>query len=567
MKHPRSWSIVKVVLALLIVAGGIGLGLVIAMADQKLTWMGIPARPAPGALSPRFEAHSEMFDIVGVDAPDGLELYLDRYANSAPVGKAVIEITVEDGLGASTTATAVESGEGLYTLTPSPFGKPGRYTVTMTITAGDDIDLLGAALNIATSEPPRSFSLGALLITGASGAVAGAVGVLVSGLFGRRRAALIAPLLALALISTAEAAPSGKGHSHGEGGPVGVDESTGVPANSPRRMPDGAVFVPKPTQRMLNLRTGVSKIQEAARVIRIIGRIAPDPAASGRIQASLNGRIMFGEGGVPSIGRRVTRGELLASVVPVVNPIDRGNITQQMGQIESEIDAVKAQLEELNRDALSPAVMHRVEQARLELESLHRRRAAIALVIGDREMVRVALKAPADGLIASSNVVAGQIVSSQDVLFEIIDPNRLWVEAAAYVDAVQIERISGATAVTSSGRSYELTFISRGPKLRQQAIPLNFRINQPDSSLSVSAPVTVFIRTPDVAAGIILPQSAVVRNQVGQNMVWEKVGGERFEPILVRSEPIDGQNVLIQAGLGQGRRIVIEGANLLNQIH
>lgn len=567
MKRLPSWSIVKVVLALLIVAGGIGLGLLIAMADQKLAWMGVTARPAPGALSPRFEAHSDLFDIVGVDAPHGLELYLDRYADSAPVAKAVVEITAEDGLGGSTTATLVESGEGLYTLTPSPFGKPGKYTVTLTITAGDDVDLLGAAMTVAALEPPRSFSLGALLVTGAAGALAGAVGVLVSGLFGRRRAALLAPLLMLAVVSTAQAAPSGKGHSHGEGGAVGVDESTGLPANSPRRMADGAVFVPKPTQRMLNLRTGVTKVQEAARVIRIIGRVAPDPAASGRIQASLNGRIMFGEGGVPAIGQRVARGELLAAVIPVVNPIDRGNITQQMAQIESEIDAVKAQLEELNRTPVTPAVMHRVEQARLELESLHRRRAAIALVIGDREMVRVALKAPADGLIASINVVAGQIVSSQDVLFEIIDPARLWVEAAAYVDAVQIERIAGATAVTSSGRSYELTFISRGPKLRQQAIPLNFRIDKPDSTLSVSAPVTVFIRTPDVASGIILPQSAVVRNQVGQAMVWEKVGGERFEPILVRAEPIDGQHVLVQAGLGAGRRVVVEGANLLNQIH
>ena len=39
------------------------------------------------------------------------------------------------------------------------------------------------------------------------------------------------------------------------------------------------------------------------------------------------------------------------------------------------------------------------------------------------------LRAPADGVIASANAVAGQVVAAQDTLFEIVDPHRLMVEA------------------------------------------------------------------------------------------------------------------------------------------
>ena len=40
------------------------------------------------------------------------------------------------------------------------------------------------------------------------------------------------------------------------------------------------------------------------------------------------------------------------------------------------------------------------------------------------------LRAPIDGVIAASRVVAGQVVQAQDLLFQIVDPASLWVEAS-----------------------------------------------------------------------------------------------------------------------------------------
>ena len=38
---------------------------------------------------------------------------------------------------------------------------------------------------------------------------------------------------------------------------------------------------------------------------------------------------------------------------------------------------------------------------------------------------------PASGVIASANVVAGQVVDARELVFEIVDPSRLRVEASA----------------------------------------------------------------------------------------------------------------------------------------
>jgi multidrug efflux pump subunit AcrA (membrane-fusion protein) len=41
---------------------------------------------------------------------------------------------------------------------------------------------------------------------------------------------------------------------------------------------------------------------------------------------------------------------------------------------------------------------------------------------------------------------------------------------------------------------------------------------------------------------------------------------ERFEPKPVRTQPFDATRVIVSAGLAEGDRIVVRGAELINQI-
>ena len=64
----------------------------------------------------------------------------------------------------------------------------------------------------------------------------------------------------------------------------------------------------------------------------------------------------------------------------------------------------------------------------------------------------------------------------------------------------------------------------------------------------------------------MLPASSVIRAQSGLSVVWVKTDAERFEPRPVRVEPLDGQRVMVSAGLAPDMRVVTAGAILLNQI-
>ncbi|MSP49523.1 MAG: HlyD family efflux transporter periplasmic adaptor subunit [Alphaproteobacteria bacterium] len=352
------------------------------------------------------------------------------------------------------------------------------------------------------------------------------------------------------------------------GGPGEDPTQTSAPSanagNGPRRQLDGTVFMPKASQRLLNLRTVVTKTSEAARTMRIAGHVIADPGTSGQVHSSIKGRIVPAGATWPRIGQQVAAGEVLAWIVPVINPIDRGIIFQQLAQIDQEIGLIQVRVQRVSAEG-STATAREVDEARADLANLSRRRAAIALVLRDRDTLRAPLLAPSDGVIAASFAVSGQLVSEQQKLFEVVDPKRLWIEAYAY-DITAIGEVTAADATSSMGKGYKLKFVSRGPQLQKQTIPLYFQIEAPDATLSVGSVVTVLMQASDRRQGVILPRESVVTDTSGQSVVWQHTEAEIFVPVPVRVEPIDGTQILIIAGLKPNSRVVVESADLLNEV-
>jgi len=78
--------------------------------------------------------------------------------------------------------------------------------------------------------------------------------------------------------------------------------------------------------------------------------------------------------------------------------------------------------------------------------------------------------------------------------------------------------------------------------------------------------MTVLATTTDERTGIAVPREAVLRGANGQSIIYEHSNAERFVPREVRIEQLDAARVLIIAGVEPGKRIVTQGAELLNQI-
>ena len=149
------------------------------------------------------------------------------------------------------------------------------------------------------------------------------------------------------------------------------------------------------------------------------------------------------------------------------------------------------------------------------------------------------------------------------VVFQIVDPERLWIEALSFNALTGTQT---ATALSPSGRSLALKYQGSGFTDRNQAIPIHFSIEGDVTGLRVGQFVTVLANTDEERKGLAVLRGSVVRSANGQDVVYEHVTAERFQARLVRIEPLDGERVLIATGIGPGRRVVTQGAELLDQV-
>jgi cobalt-zinc-cadmium efflux system membrane fusion protein len=364
---------------------------------------------------------------------------------------------------------------------------------------------------------------------------------------------LIVLATTLTLASAALSAYAGEGHDHGAAPAV-------ASANGPQRMADGSVFLPKPAQRQLGVRTLAVEIAEVPRSFELNGRVLMDPNAGGKVQPITAGRIEPGPNGLPNAGQSVKKGQILAYVIPAVAPLERANQSAQLAEIRAAKMLAEKRLTRL-RELSDTVPRKEVEAVESEVVSLSERINAISAGLSSKE----ALVAPVTGVIASAQIVAGQVVEARELIFEIVDPKRLRVEALAF-DSALANNIDGATLADGAQR-IPLSFIGAARSLREQALPLNFQVRSPDQlSLAVGQPVRVYVQSKQKTKGIAVPQSALMKNAANQNVVWVKSAPEQFEPRTVTFEPLDGTRVTVISGLKSGDRVATQGATLINQI-
>jgi membrane fusion protein, heavy metal efflux system len=554
--------------------------------------------PAITAAAPRLESSSAHFELVGIGRGDMLVIFVDRYASNDPVTDATIEVSAPGG-----TVLAQPQADGTFLVKAPWLSQPGTVDLVFTVAAGAASDLLVGSLDVpgpAAAAPPRVSDLLTVLRREPLFWGLGLLLLLLGAVFGRAlaarplrsdaartqeptplpptvisteregkptRRAITAVLLGLVvgggLASPALAGPAlahgDEDHGQTDAPPPAVERGA-VLTDSPRRLADGSLFIPKPTQRLLIVRTKLAQVEDAAEAASIVGRVIADPTSGGRVQSAQAGRIEPPEGGLPVLGQRVTRGQVLAHVAPVITTVEAGGLREQIADLNSSIAIAEQRVGRLSQ--LEGSVPKReIDDAKRELDGLRRRRQALAPALVDREAVR----ASASGLISVANVVGGQIVEAREILYEVVDPAKLWVEAIAY-DPSKVTDVRSAAASTAEGESVPLEFIGRGLTLRQQAVPLQFRITKPLSSLTVGRPVTVVLQSSRTHSGIVLPGDSVVRAANGQDIVFEHASAERFVPRPVRHRPLDGERVLVLAGINPGTRVVTEGAGLLSQI-
>ena len=262
---------------------------------------------------------------------------------------------------------------------------------------------------------------------------------------------------------------------------------------------------------------------------------------------------------MPVLGQTVRKGELLAQLRPVLSSMERGSNLAQMAEIAAQLAIAErkvaryAQLE----GAVPQAT---IDATRLERDALRQRRSALGSGLNQAE----ALRAPISGVVSAAHAVAGQVVDAKDVLFEVIDPARLSVEALAY-DPLPAGGVTRASAAVPGG-ALDLAYVGSGRQLREQAQVLLFRVQPGGPAVAVGQPLTVLATTAARVHGAAVPRSALVKTATGETAVWVHTAAERFVQRPVTAQALGALELAVTQGLAQGERVVTDGAALLAQV-
>ncbi|BAN68720.1 efflux RND transporter periplasmic adaptor subunit [endosymbiont of unidentified scaly snail isolate Monju] len=276
------------------------------------------------------------------------------------------------------------------------------------------------------------------------------------------------------------------------------------------------------------------------------------------------------------VGDRVRRRQVLA----VMDDVDLGaRIQAQQAAIQRARSAVReaqARLEYAERQLKRYERLRKVGSTSEELvatKRLERRIADAALQSTRDELNRLrheleaqrrnlTLISPVDGVVVARNAIPGDTLVAGQAVVELIDPQRLWVNAR--FDQVSAEGLVAglqASIVLRSRASVPLT----GQVLRLEPLAdavteemlakIGFdRVPDPLPPLGELAEVTV--RLAPLPARPVVPNAAL-RRVDGELGVWV-VDGEslRFAPVRIGARDLDGR-VQVLEGLSPGEQVVI----------
>ncbi len=510
------------------------------------------------------ELTSERYEAVVQSHGDHLDIWLDRYDTNEPVTGARVVVTV----GESAEVVAEEESPGQYMAPITPLTPGASAALALSIQSAFGDDLLGGTLTDATppAQPLASGIVHALAhgwrwLLGVLIAVGAAIVLLRLRARRRDRFALSVGVVLFAAIWALQPAPLGahEGHEH-------ADEPTApmlaaTTGSRPARLADGSVFLPKPTQRLLEVRTVRVQEGDVSRSLQLAGELVGDPRASAVLQTLQGGRVA-GEGGSwPELGARVRRGQVLLRLTPSGSGGERAATAAEAARVEAELSQARADLARL--EGLTGVVSRaEVETQRSRVGSLVAQRTALRAPLS---MGSEILVAPIDGVIASIDVAPGSVVSPGETLLTIIDPARMSVAAMAF-EPLTAGSVLRASVALRDGGTLEARLVGVGAQTRSGAVTVRLDLIGVAPGLVAGRPVTVFLERSATVRGLVLPSAAVIRAPNGEHVVFEKLGAERFMPRPVRIEQVSADRVVVLAGIAPQARVVVRGASLIGQI-
>lgn len=351
------------------------------------------------------------------------------------------------------------------------------------------------------------------------------------------RAAAIAGMIFIVIPYKPQISYAHEGHDHGE-----EKKKTGL----------GNDFdVQKETQFLLDVLT--QQIKEGAEVMTqsFFGTVLPASQGQAVITAPQTGRIVSLN---TSVGSNIQAGQVLAVMEGFIDAASSMTIQAERNNLQAEVEAAFKELERLKsiadivakKDIDEAAARYAKAKDNLEL-------------FKGKSGGRIELKAPISGVIDNFTLSIGSSVTQSEILFTVVNPSVVYVDAQVYGDASAIVASAKEfVVVTNTGKQLPAKLLALPQTLHpgNQSQHVMFEIENSSKTLKIGEYVTMKAMTPTGKETIIIPASAITEVD-GKSSVFVKNTAEKFE---LRTVNISGESnavVNVTKGIQYGDRVVV----------
>ena len=322
-----------------------------------------------------------------------------------------------------------------------------------------------------------------------------------------------------------------------------------------------------------------SRVQEAdvRTAIRVPAVIEPVTGGEAIVSSPADGR--YTSAAFPSVGDRVTAGQVLGRLEPRLaeGGDDRATLAAAVAEAQASLDAANADLTRAKRLLEERAVPgRRVEEAqRAEAIAAARLQAAQAR-LAQRDQVlgtggsaasgnAFVLRAPIAGRVAEVYAALGASFDEGAPLFRVVRTDRVELQAQVPPGDAPLSHDITALALEIPGRADPIPLEPDhvhdagviDPKTR--ALPVQIEVNNRAGQLLIGQSGTAVIYTGKKARMTVVPRDAVLMES-GRPYVFVQAGGESFARRFVDVAVRDGDTVGVRSGVKTGERVVIRGA-------
>lgn len=373
----------------------------------------------------------------------------------------------------------------------------------------------------------------------------------------RVQLAIVAASLLILLFAMMDRLFAHAGEDHGEAGAAATATASS----------GAGMTVLKEQQFALGMLTELVAPRLVVGRVEVTGRVVPRTDAVAEVVPGVAGKVVGGR--LPQRGERVSRGQVLFHVAQVLSPSERSAIRGEQIAARAELASAEREVARLSR--LEGVVAGKqIAEARIRRDAARETVNALTAQLSGAGQ-SVAVTAPISGEITRAEIAAGEVIDGAEVVYEISDPSRIWIEANIFErDLPQLQSATSAEITTPAapGRVLRGTLYRLAGTVdpETQTVTALFTVDNPGGVLRINMSARVAVASGVQSRGLSIPEAAIVRSGARQ-VVFIHTGPELFETRDVTLGPASAQGyVQVTGGVRAGERVLVTGTHQMRSI-